>query len=156
MIRVLSLDIVLLCAVVSARRRLFMKWRASGMMKQTWLSLPMRVVSSRYVAFLFFRSELISAVHVIHLAVGRAISRARVFIFQPRKVISSFKPPSAVIFRMETGSGRLIGSSRPASGLKIRNMAMTTACAACRTMPMFIASLGLRRLCCRCIPLPRL
>ena len=33
-------------ALVSNFRRRFMKWRAEGMMKATWLSLPMREASS--------------------------------------------------------------------------------------------------------------
>ena len=41
-----SLNLVLCLDIASIRRRLLIKCLASGVMKQTWLSLPMRVDSS--------------------------------------------------------------------------------------------------------------
>ena len=45
-VRLESLTLVLRLAIASIQRRLLIKFLASGMMKQTWLGLPMRVDSS--------------------------------------------------------------------------------------------------------------
>ena len=60
--------------------------------------------------------------------------KRRVLIHHPRNFMISFKPPSVIIFQIDAGSGRLIGSNRLASGRKIRNSAMTTAWAAQATI----------------------
>ena len=44
--RLESLTLVLRLAIASIQRRLLIKFLASGMMKQTWLGLPMRLNSS--------------------------------------------------------------------------------------------------------------
>ena len=46
---------------------------------------------------------------------------------RPRKVMFSFRPPSANILRIEAGSGCLIGSNPPAKGLKMMNRDIKTA-----------------------------
>ena len=45
----------------------------------------------------------------------------------PRKVMISLRPPLARIFRIEAGSGHLIGSNAPAKGLQMINRDITTA-----------------------------
>ena len=53
--------------------------------------------------------------------------KRRVLIHHPRNFMISFKPPSVIIFQIDAGSGRLIGSNRLASGQKIRSRAMRAA-----------------------------
>ena len=45
----------------------------------------------------------------------------------PRKVVIYLRTPSAKKFRIDAGSGRLIGSNAPAKGLKMMNRDITTA-----------------------------
>ena len=60
-----------------------------------------------------------------------------VSIRQPKNMMILHSPPSAIILRIDAGSGLLIGSRRPASGLKMRKRAMTTAYAARATILQF-------------------
>ena len=48
------------------------------------------------------------------------------------------RPPSASIFRIEAGSGRLIGSKAPAMELKMMNRDITTAWTDLDTIPQLI------------------
>ena len=76
--------------------------------------------------FLFFCMAFTSAVHGVTFSRGRAMLKRRVLIRHPKNVIISFNPPLAIIFQIETGSGRLISSIKFVRGWKIRNRAMTT------------------------------
>ena len=87
-------------------------------MKQTWLSLSMRVDSSWKVTIRFFCSWLMLADHAIHFAIGSAMMNRQELVIHPRKVMVYLRPPSASILRIEAGYGRFIGSNAPAKGLK--------------------------------------
>ena len=108
-------------ARVSIFRRLLMKCLASGIMKHMRLSLSMRVWRSLYVSlFLFFYMAFIPAFHAVAFSGGRAMLKRRVLIRHPKNVMISFNPPSAIIFRIETGSGCLIGSIKFMRGRRLK------------------------------------
>ena len=75
-VRLDSFTLVFRRAIDSFRRRLFMKCRASGMMKHTWLSLPIRVDISLYVTVRFALICLMFVDHAIHLSGGECYCEA--------------------------------------------------------------------------------
>ena len=87
------------------------------MMKQTWLSLSMRVDSSWKVIIRFFCIWLILDDPDIHFTIGSAMTKRRELMSHPRKVMVYFRPPLASILRIQAGYGRLIGSNAPSKGL---------------------------------------
>ena len=66
--------------------------------------------------------------HDIHFSIGIAMMKRQESMIHPRKVVIYLRDPSARIFRIEAGCGRLIGSNAPAKGLKMKNREITTAC----------------------------
>ena len=62
----------------------------------------------------FFCSWLMLADHAIHFSIRSAMTKRQELMSHPRKVMISFGPPLASIFRIEAESGHLIGSNAPA------------------------------------------
>ena len=84
-VRFVSLTLFLLLAMPSILRRLFMKCRASGIMKQTWFNLPMRVESSSYETVLFDVSSCIDCDQATHFLIVSVMVKLLVSICQPKK-----------------------------------------------------------------------
>ena len=128
----------LFSANTSMCQRLFMKCLASGMMNQTWFSWPMSDDSSFWLNVRLFLNRRIFADQAIHFSGGREMVSRLESISQSMKVMVSFRPPSAIIFLINAGSGRLVGLQILARRRKMMKRAMRTAWDALATIPQLL------------------